>query len=252
MTVDDEMLLAQPELLARAMLSALVYHQSDGVEILLSIYEAQPQALMGTPIVTWAKATIATKHQDHRTAITLYQNLVKNYPDNQLFKARLAQSLIAHRQYKEAYTIIAADPVLAEQMAPYAKAIDKLTKTNIHIGGSAIVDKNTNKPAQATLAPVVIAVQALPAQAVMPVQRLPNQAVKSLQIPTSHCQAAVAPFMIPVQTPLTQTVIPVQRPPNQAVKPFQIPTSHCQAALAACVMLVQNATSIGLIVSQFL
>ncbi|WII95768.1 tetratricopeptide repeat protein [Moraxella haemolytica] len=153
MTVDDEMLLAQPELLARAMLSALVYHQSDGVEILLPIYEAQPQALIETPMVTWAKATIATKHQDHRTAITLYQNLVKDYPDNQLFKAHLAQSLIAHRQYKEAYTIIAADPVLAEQMAPYAKAIDKLTKTNIHIGGSAIVDKNTNKPAPSNTCP---------------------------------------------------------------------------------------------------
>ncbi|MDO4442095.1 MAG: porin family protein [Moraxella sp.] len=143
-TVDKKMLLSQPELLARAMLSALVYHQTDGVEALLPIYEAQPQALIEVPMLTWAKATIATKHQDHRTAVALYQELLEDYPNNQLFKARLAQSLFAHRQYKEAHDLIKDDPVLSEQMTPYVRAIEKLAKTNIRIGGNIIADKNIN------------------------------------------------------------------------------------------------------------
>lgn len=144
MVVDDQALLAQPELLARAMLSALVYHQTDAVETLLPIYEAQTQALIEMPMLTWAKATIATKHQDHRTASDLYQSLVNAYPDNQLFKARLAQNLFARRQYKEAHDIITGDPVLAEQMTPYARAVDELTKTDVRVGGNIITDKNIN------------------------------------------------------------------------------------------------------------
>lgn len=144
MMVDEQALLEQSELLARAMLSALVYHQADGVEVLLPIYEAQPKTLIEAPMIIWARATLATKKQDHRTATALYQELVKDYPDNQLFKARLVQSLVAHRQYKEAHDIITTDPILAVQMAPYVRAIDEMGKTNIRIGGNLIIDKNIN------------------------------------------------------------------------------------------------------------
>lgn len=144
MSVDETVLLNNPELLARAMLSALVYHNAEGVETLLPIYQKQAKESIETPMLVWANAVLATKKQDHTTAITLYQSLIKDYPENQLFRARLSQSLFANRQYKQAYALIKNDPELTQQLPVYLNAIDNLTKPNIRVGGNLIIDKNIN------------------------------------------------------------------------------------------------------------
>lgn len=143
-SVDEIMLLNNPELLARAMLSALLYNNIEGVSVLLPIYQKQAKESIEPQMITWANAVLATKNQDYPNAIKLYQNLNHEYPENQIFSTRLAQSLFANRQYNEAYHFITNDSKLASQMQPYLKTIDKLTKTNVRFDGNLIFDKNIN------------------------------------------------------------------------------------------------------------
>lgn len=142
--IDESTLLNSPELLARAMLSALVYNNIDGVRTLLPIYQKQPKDLIEYPMIVWANAVLSTQNQEHKTAIKLYKDLKNNYPDNRLFAARLAQSLFANRQYKEARNIITSDPILTQQLSLYLTAIDNFTKTDVRAGGNLIIDKNIN------------------------------------------------------------------------------------------------------------
>lgn len=144
MSVDEIMLLNNPELLSHAMLSALLYDNSEGVSILLPIYQKQGEESIEPEMITWSNAVLAIKNQHYPTAVKLYQSLHDQYPENQLFAIRLVQSLFANHQYNEAYQLISSDPKLASQMTPYLNAIDNLTKTSVRFEGNLIIDKNIN------------------------------------------------------------------------------------------------------------
>lgn len=149
--VDEQILLANPDLLSRAMLSALIYNNLEGVAVLLPIYQKQTDELIEAQMVAWAKAVLATKNQDFAAASQLYQTLHEQYPTNSLFGIRLIQSLFANRHYVEAKTLLEQQPdYIQAQLIDYKNALHELGKPTLQIGGHVIMDKNINNAPKQT------------------------------------------------------------------------------------------------------
>lgn len=145
LSVDEQVLLANPALLSRAMLSVLVANDVAGTRLLLPIYQKQDGQVIESEMLIWADAVLSGADGKHGKAWRVYQSLYKKYPDNTLFAIRLIQSLFADKQYLQAKELLAKQPsAIAEQLTAYQKALDNLTKPNWYFSGNIIIDKNIN------------------------------------------------------------------------------------------------------------
>lgn len=145
LSVDEQMLLANPTLLSRAMLSVLVANDVAGTQLLLPIYQKQPSEIIESEMVDWGSAVLAGAKSRHDQASKIYQSLHDQYPNNTLFAVRLIQSLFANRQYLEAKQLLAEQPdYIVREMRAYQKALTNLTKPSAYFSGNVIVDKNIN------------------------------------------------------------------------------------------------------------
>lgn len=142
---DETTLLANPALLSRALLSALVYNNSDGVAVLLPIYQKQSIDAIEPQMIQWANAVLSGKNRQFSHAISDYQALHQAYPNNPIFTVRLAQNLFANKQYTQADELIKTLPTdFAKELSPYTAAIERMQKPNFQLGGNIIIDKNIN------------------------------------------------------------------------------------------------------------
>lgn len=143
--VDEATLLANPALLAHAMLSTLAYDNADGVAVLLPIYQKQDQQYLDNEMLDWAKAVLAIRQGDVTQGIAQYQHLIQTYPNNQLFRVRLGQAYFANRAYLQARQIFASLPKdLQDPLAPYMAYMDAQEKWEFSVGGQWIDDDNIN------------------------------------------------------------------------------------------------------------
>lgn len=139
--LSESTLLANPELLHHALLSALAYDNTEGVAVLLPIYQKQPADHLDDGLIAWASAAIA-KPKD---AISQYQALSARYPDNALLSLRLGQAYFANQQYQEAQAIFKAQPdAVQDMLAPYLQHIDTLQKPRIYLTGNYLSNQNIN------------------------------------------------------------------------------------------------------------
>lgn len=84
LSVDEQMLLTNPTLLSRAMLSVLVANDVAGTQLLLPIYQKQPSEIIESEMVDWGSAVLAGAESRHDQASKIYQSLHNQYPNNAL------------------------------------------------------------------------------------------------------------------------------------------------------------------------
>lgn len=98
--LNAEQLLSQPALLQHALLSALTYHHVENSVYLFEYYQQLDPKLQNPFLVTWAKAVKAEYHDDYPQAMQHYQQLLKTYPQYDLFRLRyaLVLSKVGHRK----------------------------------------------------------------------------------------------------------------------------------------------------------
>lgn len=143
--VDEATLLANPALLAHAMLSVLVYDNADGVAVLLPIYQKQDSKYIEREMLDWARAVLAVRQGDVGQGIAWYQQLVETYPNNELFGVRLGQAYFANRAYEQARRIFATlSKETQASLMPYTEQINKQEKWEFSVGGHWIDDDNIN------------------------------------------------------------------------------------------------------------
>lgn len=143
--MSENELLANRELLARAMLSALVYNNVDNVALLLKIYRRLPQEEIDKEMQTWAMAVLNMSEGDFFEAVRKYRQLHQKYPDNKMFAVRYGQALFANRQYGDAKTIfLAQDADIQRELSPYLEHIKRLERPNFAASGNFLADKNIN------------------------------------------------------------------------------------------------------------
>lgn len=143
--VDEATLLANPALLAHALLSALTYDHADGVAVLLPIYQKQDHQYLQNEMLDWAKAVLAIQQGDVAQGIAHYKHLTQAYPSNELFKVRLGQAYFANRAYLQARQIFDSLPKdLQDPLAPYMTHMDAQEKWEFSVGGHWIDDDNIN------------------------------------------------------------------------------------------------------------
>lgn len=143
--VDEQDLIANPKLLSRALLSALVSDNAEHVQMLLPIYNKQTVTNIESDMLIWAEAVIASDQKRLLTAIKYYQTLADKYPHQALFEVRLAQALFANRQYAQALTLFEAqEEQIQHELKPYLDAIKQLKKLRMNFNANLIDDKNIN------------------------------------------------------------------------------------------------------------
>lgn len=143
--MSERELLANTELLNRAMLSALVYNNADNIAVLLPIYRRQKEHLVDKEMVSWAMAVLNTGEGDYFEAVRKYQYLYKKYPDNKMFAVRLGQAYFGNKQYIEAKKLfLMQEADIQAELAPYLQYIEKVTRPNFAAAGNFLSDKNIN------------------------------------------------------------------------------------------------------------
>lgn len=100
--LNAEQLLSQPALLQHALLSALTYHHVENTVYLFEYYQQLAPESQNPFLLTWAKAVKAEYHDDYPQAIQSYQQLLKTYPQYDLFRLRYALVLGKQGYRKEA------------------------------------------------------------------------------------------------------------------------------------------------------
>lgn len=149
--LNENELLANPELLNRAMISALMFDNPDGVGVLLPIYQKQTSDKINDELLIWANAVLAMGNHEPKKAIAIYQTLSHNHPNNEVFAVRLGQAYFANRQYAEAKTIfLAQSPEIQRELASHLAYIAQQQKLNVSVSGNFIADKNINNAPTST------------------------------------------------------------------------------------------------------
>ncbi|MGY0399071.1 MAG: surface lipoprotein assembly modifier [Ostreibacterium sp.] len=95
-TVNKEILLANPALLERTMNSVLLAQNISAIQLILPIYQQLPNA---SPItIDYANAMIAQANNHYKQAISLYRKILTKHPDWSLARLNLALALYADHQ----------------------------------------------------------------------------------------------------------------------------------------------------------
>ncbi|WP_373776226.1 surface lipoprotein assembly modifier [Neisseria dentiae] len=98
--VDETLLLADTELLSRAMYSAVVTMNVAGIKVLLPIYEKWPQH--DKELAMFGRALVLQHEGQAAEAVKLYRILIAAQPDSPVIRLQLAQALFEDQQNEAA------------------------------------------------------------------------------------------------------------------------------------------------------
>ncbi|WP_078253393.1 surface lipoprotein assembly modifier [Moraxella pluranimalium] len=148
-TLSQDELLAQPQLLAHAFGSALAYGQVSAVQYLLPLYQAHDQP--DDALIWWAQALLAQHQGKFGTAIEHYRHLIAKHPEHNTIRLQLAIALFYDRQYDAAKGQLQKlesqsnlSPIISPHITHYLTLIDKIDDWQLTGGINYIQDQNIN------------------------------------------------------------------------------------------------------------
>ena len=102
LSITKEELAQQPELVIRAMLSALAQNNGSNIEFLLPIYHQIPERYQDPLITKWANAIVEKRKKNYRTSIELYRSIVAEQNDILPVRLQLAIALFENNETEAA------------------------------------------------------------------------------------------------------------------------------------------------------
>ncbi|EPH8870868.1 surface lipoprotein assembly modifier [Neisseria gonorrhoeae] len=147
--IDGETLLKNPELLSRAMYSAVVSNNIAGIRVILPIYLQQAQ--QDKMLALYAQGILAQADGRVKEAISHYRELIAAQPDAPAVRMRLAAALFEDRQNEAAadqFDRLKAEnlpPQLMEQVELYRKALRERDAWKVNGGFSVTREHNINQ-----------------------------------------------------------------------------------------------------------
>lgn len=145
-----EELAKQPELLQRAIHSALLQGNADNIALLLPIYQSLPQTEQHPIPLKWSQAILANAENDSRRSIKLYRELLAEYADLAVARLQLAIVLFANNELEAAedqFQKLRSEPMDAEVsqlIDHYLKAIARQDFWTFNGGLTYLNDPNIN------------------------------------------------------------------------------------------------------------
>lgn len=149
MEVDEKTLLDNPELLSRAMYSAVMTQNVDGIKVLLPIYRKWPKH--DKEMAVFAQALVYQHNGQAAEAIKLYRILISAQPDSQIIRLQLAQALFDNQQNEAAAdqfdrlkTEQLPEPVL-QRVEAYRQALRQRDSWQVYGGFNITREQNINQ-----------------------------------------------------------------------------------------------------------
>lgn len=147
--IDGETLLKNPELLSRAMYSAVVSNNIAGIRVILPIYLQQAQ--QDKMLALYAQGILAQAEGRVKEAVSHYRELIAAQPDAPAVRMRLAAALFEDRQNEAAadqFDRLKTEdlpPQLMEQVELYRKALRERDAWKVNGGFSVTREHNINQ-----------------------------------------------------------------------------------------------------------
>ena len=147
--IDGETLLKNPELLSRAMYSAVVSNNIAGIRVILPIYLKQAQ--QDKMLVLYAQGILAQADGRVKEAVSYYRRLIAVQPDAPAVRLRLAAALFEDKQNEAAadqFDRLKTEdlpPQLMEQVELYRKALRDRDAWKFNGGFSVTQERNINQ-----------------------------------------------------------------------------------------------------------
>lgn len=153
--LDEKNLQQQPDLLTKALGSALFYYQSQNVLYLLPLYEKLPAQHIDQDMLTWANAVKYSQQGNHRQAIRHYRQLIAKYPQHNIMRLQLAMALFADHQleasddqFAKLQSNTTLPDILSQQIDLYRNIIRQQNRWHFAGGITYIQDQNINNAPQ--------------------------------------------------------------------------------------------------------
>ena len=154
--VDADTLLANTELLARAMYSAVVAHNIPGIKAVLPIYEQWPEH--DRAMARYAKGLLAQSEGRAAEAVGHYRRFIAEQPDASAVRWQLATALFEDKQNEAAADQFdklqteSLPPALQERIETYRKALRERDLWQFNAGLNITREQNINQaPSQRRL-----------------------------------------------------------------------------------------------------
>lgn len=147
--VDEKTLLENPELLSRAMYSAVMAQNIEGIKVLLPIYRKWPKH--DQEMALFGQALVYQYSGKAGEAVKLYRILISTQPDSSIIRLQLAQALFENQQNEAAAdqfdrlkTEELPEPVL-QRVEAYRKALRQRDSWQIYGGFNITREQNINQ-----------------------------------------------------------------------------------------------------------
>ncbi|MGR6980494.1 surface lipoprotein assembly modifier [Testudinibacter sp. P27/CKL/0425] len=152
-SMTKEQLLQHPELITRALIPALMQNNTEGVLLLLPLYQQQPQ--QDPFLLKWASAVAAREQRDYRTSLALYRQLFADKPSFIPVRYQMAQVLFLNNDNEAAKDQF--EKLRSEQLSPaflahinqYLNALNKRDAWNFYSGLGYLNERNVNNAPKA-------------------------------------------------------------------------------------------------------
>lgn len=147
-SMDQESLLAQPELLEQALDSSIVLKDLEAIQLLLPLYQRLPQP--DQVLIEYAQATLARLKGQHKQAIERYDTILENRPDLTPIKLERAVALFENQQLSSAQNAFkqlqqASVPETVEALIEeYREVIDQKQNWQMSFNMTYLQDQNIN------------------------------------------------------------------------------------------------------------
>ena len=150
LSITKEELAQQPELVIRAMLSALAQNNGGNIEFLLPVYHQIPEQYQDPLITKWANAIVEKRKKNYRTSIELYRSIVAEQNDILPVRLQLAITLFENNETEAAedqFEKLRSEqisPELQELISQYLTAIANQNPWSFSGGLTYLNDPNIN------------------------------------------------------------------------------------------------------------
>ncbi|VEH86332.1 outer membrane protein OmpU [Neisseria animaloris] len=147
--VNAQMLLENPELLSRAMYSAVMMQNMAGIKVLLPIYEKWPQHDKG--LAKFGRALVAQSEGRAKEAVKLYRELIAEQPEATVIRMQLAQALFEDQQNEAAadqFDRLQSEnlpDVVRERVVQYREVLRKRDAWQVYAGINVAREQNINQ-----------------------------------------------------------------------------------------------------------
>ncbi len=147
--VNEAMLLQNPELLSRAMQSAVAEQNIAGIKVLLPIYEKWPQH--DAQLAKFGRAMAAQAEGRAKEAVGIYRGMIAEHPDAAAIRFRLAQALFDDRQNEAAadqFERLGSENLpqqVRETVEKYQEALRERDTVQVYAGVSVSRESNINQ-----------------------------------------------------------------------------------------------------------